>query len=148
MVIIGIDTGGTFTDFVFQDAQQLRVLKIPSTPHDPSRAILQGLQTITGGSANHIIHGSTVATNAILEHKGAQTAVICNRGFEDILEIGRQNRAHLYDLSYRKPPELVAHNFRYGISGRLQCTGEIFEQPDSNEIPALLHALERNSVAS
>ena len=131
--IIGIDTGGTFTDFVFYDKNTWRIHKVLSTPHDPACAVLQGLADITAGRACHIVHGSTVATNAILEKKGAKTALVTNAGFEDVIEIARQNRSRIYDLSYRKSPPLVPRELRFGVTGRVLSNGSIHEHPDPDE---------------
>src|SRR5690349_2402877 len=90
---IGIDTGGTFTDFVCFNADGLRLHKLRSTPDDPSRAVLAGIADLVGRDARvEIVHGSTVATNAVLERKGARVALLATEGFEDVLRIGRQTR--------------------------------------------------------
>ena len=86
---VGVDTGGTFTDFLIRDGERYFARKTRSTPDDPSRAIIKVLADI---AADEIVHGSTVATNALLERNGARTAFVTTEGFEDILEIGRQNR--------------------------------------------------------
>ena len=99
---IGIDTGGTFTDFIRLDENGITVHKLRSTPQDPSRAILEGLRTLDALTAD-ITHGSTVATNAVLERKGARIALITTAGFEDVLLIGRQTRAKLYDFQVQAP---------------------------------------------
>src|SRR5260370_12513640 len=102
---VGVDTGGTFTDLVFLSEGALRIHKVLSTPTNPSQAILQGLQDL--GIAEHLtalIHGSTVATNAVLEHQGVLTGLITTAGFRDVLEIGRQTRPKLYDLRGQKNP--------------------------------------------
>ena len=99
-MIIGVDTGGTFTDFVYKEGDRWGVYKILSTPSNPAQAVLEGLRGLSEGKKKQIIHGSTVATNAILERDGARTALITNKGFEDIIEIGRQNQTRLYDLAY------------------------------------------------
>jgi N-methylhydantoinase A len=130
MIVIGVDTGGTFTDFVFKDGERWGVYKCLSTPHNPAEAVLNGLQHIAGAKAKRIVHGSTVATNAILERKGVKTALITNEGFEDIIEIGRQNRSRLYDLAYKKEPHIVPEELRFGIKERTLCTGEIVEDLD------------------
>ncbi|MGD8984148.1 MAG: hydantoinase/oxoprolinase family protein, partial [Desulfobacteraceae bacterium] len=130
MITIGVDTGGTFTDFVFKDGDRWGVYKLLSTPRNPAEAVLKGLQHIAGAKAKHIVHGSTVATNAILERKGVKTALITNKGFEDIIEIGRQNRSRLYDLAYRKEPHIVPKELRFGVKERALCTGEILEDLD------------------
>ena len=98
MLKLGVDTGGTFTDFVLQSPEGLTTYKLPSTPDDPSRAILAGLNHFFGDQLPddlEIVHGSTVGTNAFLERKGARTVLITTHGFEDILFIGRQNRPKL-----------------------------------------------------
>ena len=100
--IVGIDVGGTFTDFALLEDGELTVHKLPSTPDDPTRGILQGIATLGVGDANYV-HGSTVATNALLEGKGSRTALVTTLGFEDVLEIGRQARAELYNLNLERP---------------------------------------------
>ncbi len=133
MIIIGADTGGTFTDFVYKDGDRWGVYKVLSTPWNPAQAVLKGLNHIAGTQSKHIIHGSTVATNAILERKGARTVLITNKGFEDVIEIGRQNRERLYDLAYRKEPHLVPPKLRFGISGRIIHNGEELEPLDESQ---------------
>ncbi len=105
-LVIGIDTGGTFTDCVYRTGGQVEVFKIRSTPDDPSRAILQAIAKIaqqTGAEELEIRHGTTVATNALLERKGAQVAFVTTAGFEDTLAIGRQARPSLYDWNVPSP---------------------------------------------
>jgi N-methylhydantoinase A len=134
-MIIGVDTGGTFTDFVYKDGDRWGVYKVLSTPANPAQAVLEGLTHLTRGKdrsslkkqhpmRKKIIHGSTVATNAILERDGARCALITNKGFEDIIEIGRQNRSRLYDLAYRKEPHIIPFKLRFGLGGRMLQTGE------------------------
>jgi N-methylhydantoinase A len=123
-MIIGVDTGGTFTDFVYKDGDRWGVYKVLSTPENPAQAVLEGLNNIAGGKDKKIIHGSTVATNAILERDGARCALIANKGFEDIIEIGRQNRTRLYDLAYQKEPHIIPLELRFGLNGRMLQTGE------------------------
>ncbi len=150
MIVIGVDTGGTFTDFVFKKGDQWGIYKLLSTPANPAQAVLAGLHRIARKEKKQIIHGSTVATNAILERKGAKTALITNKGFEDIIEIGRQNRSRLYDLSYRKEPQIVPPDLRFGIKGRVLHTGEEDEPLDVEEarkVVDLLKHLQAESVA-
>ncbi len=150
MIVIGVDTGGTFTDFVFKKGDQWGIYKLLSTPANPAQAVLAGLHRIARKEKKQIIHGSTVATNAILERKGAKTALITNEGFEDIIEIGRQNRSRLYDLSYRKEPQIVPPDLRFGIKGRVLHTGEQHEPLDVKEarkVVDLLKHLQAESVA-
>jgi N-methylhydantoinase A len=108
-VWVGIDIGGTFTDFVIYSpvGQSLQRFKVLSTPSDPAEAVLQGLSQLHHNGSRHIVHGSTVATNAILERKGARTALMTTSGFQDILLIGRQDRPQLYDLFPVLPAPLV-----------------------------------------
>ena len=115
MYRIGIDVGGTFTDFTLVNEQTGGVAfhKVPSTPHDPSEAIERGIaellfdHQIQPGEVGHIGHGTTVATNLIIERKGAPCGLITTRGFRDVLELARQTRPHLYDYTVVKPPPLV-----------------------------------------
>ncbi|HYX28173.1 MAG TPA: hydantoinase/oxoprolinase family protein [Pyrinomonadaceae bacterium] len=128
-VHIGIDTGGTFTDFVFQAGKELRVFKVASTPDDPSRAIAAGIERVMdelgGAGAIEIVHGTTVGTNALLQRRGARTALVTTAGFEDVIEIGRQARPELYNLDAIKPPPLVPSELRFGIEERLIASGEV-----------------------
>ena len=109
---IGIDAGGTFTDFVvLQDDGRIATFKIRSNPQSPASVILEGIRRArmqSDGQADEVVHGSTVATNALLERKGARTALVTTKGFEDLLVIGRQNRPELYNLTPRLPAPLVA----------------------------------------
>ncbi len=139
---VAVDTGGTFTDVLLLDGGRLRSLKLPSTPSDPSEAVLEGLRRIMDGAdraadAFVLLHGSTVATNALLERKGARVRLVTNAGFEDIIEIGRQNRPQLYALVGHRPPPLVDRDDRHGIRGRIGPEGEIIEALDPAELKAL-----------
>jgi N-methylhydantoinase A/oxoprolinase/acetone carboxylase beta subunit len=130
IVRAGVDTGGTFTDFVFWDGKSCRTFKARSTPDDPARAILAGLEE----PAAEIVHGSTVATNALLERRGARTALVTTAGFEDLLEIGRQNRRKLYDwfdpgVAPLTPPEL-----RFGLQERVAYDGSVLRAPLREEV--------------
>jgi N-methylhydantoinase A len=152
-VRVGVDTGGTFTDFVFETDGQLEIFKSPSTPADPSLAIAAGLRTIseqTGVPLNRIevVHGTTVGTNALLERRGARTALITTRGFEDVLVIGRQARPELYNLNAVRPPPLVPDDLRFGLRERVTSTGEVLESPDDAEISALVRRLKKAKVDS
>jgi N-methylhydantoinase A len=128
MLILGVDTGGTFTDFVLQSDSGLETFKLPSTPDDPSRAILDGLKHFFGKKLPldlEIIHGSTVATNAFLERKGAKTLLITTHGFEDILYIGRQNRSRLYDFNVTRPQKIVPRSQVTGVKERMLFDGTV-----------------------
>ncbi|HVY55228.1 MAG TPA: hydantoinase/oxoprolinase N-terminal domain-containing protein, partial [Thermodesulfobacteriota bacterium] len=124
---IGIDTGGTFTDFVFFDGENIRTHKVISTPSDPSAAIISGLTEVLGpGFADaDVVHGTTVATNTLLERKGARIALVTTEGFEDVIEIGRQNRGELYNVFWDAPRPLVERALRLGIAERTSHDGEI-----------------------
>lgn len=126
MIRIGVDAGGTFTDFVVLEDGELTAFKVPSTPEHPERAILEGLAKVVKNQNGYLIqHGSTVATNALLERKGAKTLLVTNEGFEDLLEIGRQDRPGLYQLSSSCPEPLVGTNYRLGIKERALHDGKI-----------------------
>src|SRR5579872_4648935 len=108
--VIAVDTGGTFTDCAYRADGRLEVLKIPSTPEDPGRAIVAAVERIaetTGLRANEIRHGTTVATNALLERKGARVAFVTTEGFEDTLAIGRQARPNLYNWDVHRARPLA-----------------------------------------
>ena len=131
-VRVGVDTGGTFTDFVYEAGKALHVFKLASTPDDPARAITDGLKQIafeTKSSLHEIevVHGTTVGTNALLQRRGARTALVTTAGFEDVIEIGRQARPELYNLNAVKPPLLVPSELRFGIKERVAASGEVLE---------------------
>ena len=143
---VGVDTGGTFTDFVFVKDGQVQLFKVPSTPEDPSLAIKQGLARI--GAAVDVVHGTTVGTNALLQRRGARTALITTSGFEDVLAIGRQARPELYNLNAVKPPPLVDADLRFGVSERVVASGEVLEPLDEGELPGLVETLKQAGVES
>jgi N-methylhydantoinase A len=152
-VRVGVDTGGTFTDFVFQASGRLRLFKIASTPGDPSLAIVEGLRRIaaeTGARLREIevVHGTTVGTNALLERRGARTALITTRGFEDVLAIGRQARPALYDLNAVKPAPLVPFERRCGVRERVSSSGEILLALDQQELSLLIRKLKDQRIES
>lgn len=138
---IAIDTGGTFTDFIMADQNGLRVHKIPSTPDDPARAVLDGITHLISGRADEVIHGSTVATNALLERKGATIAFVTTAGFEDILYIGRQSRAELYRLSGETRRPLVEPHLRFGVRERIGSDAQIIEFLSDAEIRRIVQTL-------
>ncbi|WP_457641897.1 hydantoinase/oxoprolinase family protein [Persephonella sp.] len=148
MVIIGVDTGGTFTDIVYKDGDKWGVYKLLSTPHNPAEAVLNGIKVVAGDKQKYIIHGSTVATNAVLERKGAKTAFVTNKGFEDIIYIGRQNRKQLYNLHYKRPKPLIPDNLRFGLNCRVTSKGEIYKELDTEEIYRLVKELKAKNVQS
>ena len=123
---VGVDTGGTFTDFVWlDDLGQLRIDKRLSTPSDPAEAVLAGIERVDMAADGSIVHGSTVATNALLERRGARTVLITTKGFADVLFIGRQNRRDLYALVPQNVKPLVPKKWRLEVSERVTSSGEI-----------------------
>ena len=148
MLRIGIDTGGTFTDFIILDGRSVRTLKLLSTPSNPADAILDGLGRIRWKRAGEIRHGSTVATNALLERKGARTALVTTAGFEDVLEIGRQNRPRIYSLVPSRPEPLVPARLRFGVTERILYDGAILVPLDPRELPGLAAKLRAAGVES
>jgi N-methylhydantoinase A len=161
---IGIDTGGTFTDFIIAQGDRLFAFKLPSTPHNPAEAILKGVavaiegpqgvatigaaiagEQLEGGSQftglgaapSEVVHGTTVATNALLERKGARTALVTTEGFQDVIEIGRQSRPRLYDLMVTRPAPLVAAELRFGVSERTLPDGSILIPLDQRQLMRL-----------
>lgn len=147
--VVGIDTGGTFTDFVLLDeGGKLRVHKVLSTPDNPAKAVLAGLRHLLNGAAADIVHGSTVATNALLERKGAKAALVTTAGFEDVLEIGRQTRAAIYDLNVEKPPPLIPRERRIGVAERVGPQGEVLRELSDESIRTTVDALRALGVDS
>lgn len=137
-VLLAVDTGGTFTDLVLLHDGTIRTLKVPSTPHDPAQAVLDGIREILGEGPDFVLlHGSTVATNALLERRGARVVLITNEGFEDVIEIGRQDRPQLYALVGHRPPPLVRREDRLGVRGRLGPHGEEIEPLDNERVATL-----------
>ena len=141
--VIGVDTGGTFTDFAALAPGGLAVFKVPSTPRAPERAVLAGIARAGADPTTRVRHGSTVATNALLERKGARVAFLTTAGFEDLLEIGRQDRPELYALAPRRVPPLVPAARRLGVRERLGPAGERLLAPRRAEIARALAALRR-----
>jgi len=147
---IGIDVGGTFTDFVaYDDVQQrLRSHKVLTTPQAPARGVLEGLRAL-GTRGGSIAHGSTIVTNAIVEGRGAATALITTRDFRDVLEIGRQNRTELYRLDVvPKPPPLIPRHLRFEVTERVAADGSVMVPLAEDELPALVAALRAAGVES
>lgn len=149
MLIIGVDTGGTFTDLIYREGAQWKVHKVLSTPLNPAEAVLTGLRSIHDREPKQVVHGSTVATNAILERKGVKTALISNTGFADVIVIGRQNRSRLYDLSYRKDAPIVPDELRFEVPGRIVSSGEELEPFDetiARQVAAKIQACQAESI--
>jgi N-methylhydantoinase A len=152
-VRVGVDTGGTFTDFVFELNGQLEIFKLASTPSDPSLAIAAGLRTISEKTgvplrSIEVVHGTTVGTNALLQRRGARTALVTTRGFEDVLVIGRQARPELYNLNAVRQAPLVPDDLRFGLRGRVTSAGEVIEPLDNAEISRLVSRIKKAKVDS
>ncbi len=146
---VGIDIGGTFTDFVVASPDHpLKRYKVLSTPADPAEAVLHGLSQLSQTSHRHIVHGSTVATNAILERKGARTALITTKGFRDVLLIGRQNRPELYDLFPSIPPPLVPREWCFEMTERMDFEGNVVKALRENELEPIIETLRREEIHS
>ena len=138
MKLLGVDTGGTFTDFVWFDGEQLGIHKVLSTPQAPEHAILQGIRELgLQGKSFYLVHGSTVATNAVLEAKGVRTAYITNYGLGDVLSIGRQARRELYNLQPQPESPPVAAELCLETGGRLAADGSVVEALSERELETL-----------
>jgi len=136
-----IDTGGTFTDCVYLDNGQMRVLKLFSTPADPSLAVLDALARIRPGGAIAVRHGTTLGTNAMLERRGARIALVATQGCEDVIAIGRQARSGLYDWFASVPVCFVPEELRFGLAERVSAEGQILRSPTDVELEELAEAV-------
>lgn len=153
---LAVDTGGTFTDLCVIDelSGKLVVTKVPSTPSNPALAVITGIQKlitekeISADKVKFILHGTTVATNALLEHKGAQTALITTEGFGDVLQIGRQNRPELYNFWARRPIPIVPRRLCYEVPERLLYTGEVFRPLDESKTESIVHEIKNRGIKS
>lgn len=144
---VGIDVGGTFTDFVVLVDGRVCIFKCSTTPADQSRAIVSGLDELTIGDAE-VVHGTTTATNALLERRGARTALLTTAGFGDVLAIGRQNRPQLYRLSQRRPPALVPDGRRFEVAERIDAGGNVLTPLDEKTVTLLAEELLSSDVES
>jgi N-methylhydantoinase A len=131
---VASDTGGTFTDCVWVDRGRIRMLKVFSTPDDPSRAIAEALQKIGRSDSVVLLHGTTVGTNTLLQRKGARVALVTTAGFEDVIEIGRQARPKLYDFFFDRGEPLVTAGLRFGVDERTSCDGKILREPSPTDL--------------
>ncbi len=154
---IGVDTGGTFTDLICRrPGHSDLVLKVPSTPSEPSKAVMNGVRQLLEaagdevGSVRRFVHGTTVATNAVLERKGADSGLITTAGFADVLEIGRQMRSHIYELELEPetPVFLAPGARRVEVIERLSSEGEILEPLDENSLRHAVETLKNEGVTS
>ena len=145
---IGVDTGGTFTDFVVIHDGKIEMFKELSTPQQPEDAIMKGIEKAGISGAAEVIHGSTVATNALLERKGARTALLTTEGFEDVLVIGRQTRRELYNIFVTRSEPLVPDRLRIGIRERTLYDGSIETPLDQRHLQNLIEYLRTQNVES
>src|ERR1700704_4822013 len=140
---IAIDTGGTFTDCVWVEHGQVRMLKVFSTPSDPSQAIVEALAKIGQRPATVLLHGTTVGTNTLLQRKGARVALVTTAGFEDAIEIGRQARPKLYDFFFDRIEPLVERGMRFGVKERIGAEGQVIESSTADELNKLREVVSR-----
>lgn len=149
--MIGIDTGGTFTDVIrVNEDGSIRLSKIPSTPADPAQSFLAGVREIGGETeqSDEVVHGSTVGTNAVLERRGVRTALVTTRGMADVIEIGRQARDDLYSLQVTRPVPLVPRELRFEIYERVTAEGEIIKVPSDADLGTLVEAVAASGADS
>ncbi len=144
---LGVDVGGTFTDLVALGSGDVKTVKVPSTPQDQSEGVMNSIRSAEVQTTNvaAFAHGMTVATNALLERRGAKTATVTTEGFRDLLEIGRQSRPALYNLSQGKPPSLVPRELRFTVRERMGPDGEL-EPLDEDSLKAAVSAVEEAEV--
>lgn len=148
---IAIDSGGTFTDCVYRVGGRVEVLKLPSTPEDPGRAILAAIAQIaekTDARAVEIRHGTTVGTNALLERKGARVAFVTTAGFEDTLALARQARPNLYDWTEHRPAPLAEAGCCFGVEERVSAEGKVLRAPSAAELKELLRKIAASGAES
>lgn len=152
---VGADVGGTFTDVVVIDGRGgVWTHKVPSTPPDFEQAVLQAVAHLlrlagaSGGAVTEVAHGTTVATNAVLERRGALTALVTTKGFRDVLELRRIRAPQMYDLFFEKPPPLVERYLRFELTERMSATGEVLASIQESELWGLKERLEKEGVES
>jgi N-methylhydantoinase A len=148
-IVVGVDTGGTFTDFVLWREGRLRLLKLPSTPHMPERAIVDGLRHLLPDPPPHgftLLHGTTVGTNRILERKGARTAFLTTEGFRDLLFLARQDRRQLYSLKPEPRPCLAERALCAEVPERLAHDGTVLRPLETDGLGRLIRRWKREGV--
>ncbi len=151
---IGVDIGGTFTDFVMLDVERgvLHNEKLLTTPDDPSRAVLEGIRRllaaagIDASQVAQVIHGTTLVANALIERKGVRTALVTTRGFRDVLEVGLEWRYDTYDLSLELPPPLAPRQHCFEVSERLDATGQVVELLDEHSVREIGEQMRREAI--
>jgi len=152
--LVGVDVGGTFTDFfaAHSDNRSVRYFKRPSTPHNPGEAIVMGLREmcaeldIASETIHRLCHGTTVATNALIQRRGGKIAMITTEGFRDLLEIGRQTRPHMYSLQIDQPPPLIPRQHRFEVVERIDSEGNAIVELSEESVSEALKAIEQTDV--
>jgi N-methylhydantoinase A len=153
-VRLAVDIGGTFTDIVLDVGRDRRTRKVLTTPARPEQAVLDGMRLILADAGAHIsdvdvfIHGTTLATNAIIERRGARTALIATEGFRDVLDIGTESRYDQYDLAIDKPKPLVPRSLRFTVPERIDAHGGVRLPLDEEAVRALVPKLRAQNVES
>src|SRR5207247_4975293 len=142
----GLQTCGTVTDFVVIHDRKTEIFKELSTPQEPEEAIMKGMARAGNSAASEVIHGSTVATNALLERKGARTALLTTEGFEDVIAIGRQTRRELYNIFVTRPAPLVPDGLRLGVRERTLYDGSIEIALDREHLHSLIENVRSENV--
>ena len=147
---IGVDVGGTFTDVVLHGADgRVAVRKLLSTPPAYDRAVVEAVGALAaGGEVDEVVHGTTVATNAVLERRGSRTALVTTAGFRDVLELRRLRIPHMYDLFWRKPPPLVERRLRFEVNERVNAHGAVLRELDETECRVLAGRLGAAGIES
>lgn len=154
--MVGVDVGGTFTDVTLVDptSGNIENHKLPSTPQDPSKAIMNGIRdlldkhSIPNGQVTYLAHGTTVATNALIERKGAETALIVTEGFKDLLEIARQTRPSLYDLFQEKPEPMISGELRFEVEERLYSNGTVRTPINRKQLGKIIEEIKSKGIKS
>ncbi len=153
-VRVGVDVGGTFTDIVCfdEDKGELTLVKVPSTPKEPNRAVAQGTERVlrennlAPGAVKFFIHGTTVATNTLLQHKGCTLALVVTKGFRDVLQIMRQDRPRLYDYFVQRPDPLVPRHLRLEVSERMLFSGRVHTPIDHEQSAEVIDQIRKAGI--
>ena len=146
---VGVDVGGTFTDVIFHGSDgRVAFRKLLSTPPSYDVAVVEAVAGLAAGPVSEVVHGTTVATNAVLERRGSRTALVTTAGFRDVLELRRLRIPHMYDLFWRKPPPLVERHLRFEVNERVAADGTVVRSLDAEESRALAARLRETEVES
>ncbi|MFP3265207.1 MAG: hydantoinase/oxoprolinase family protein [Acidilobus sp.] len=152
MRVVAVDVGGTFTDVVYlEESGRLRLSKVPTTPREPERGVIDGLRGVSPEAPFEVLHATTIATNSLLGQVGLElprTALVTTRGFRDVIEIGRQSRPQLYNLFFNKPRQLVPRELRYEVSERVLADGTVERPVDEGELERVADDMARRGVVS